>query len=84
MEEAWKTWSIKTTNQNIKALPLLIIWGAWLARNASIFQDRNSILDIIVAQGLSILSHFPQDKGTAPVRFVQQEHVDFSETLGLL
>lgn len=49
-----------------------------MARNASIFQDINSIPDINAAQGLSILSHFPQDKGTAPVRFIQQEQVDFS------
>jgi hypothetical protein len=34
IEEAWRTWVTNPSNNIIKALPLIINWGAWLARNA--------------------------------------------------
>jgi hypothetical protein len=59
LEMAWKNWSRDPRNKEIKALPLLISWGIWLARNAEIFKEKSSIPEVIVAQSLSILSHFP-------------------------
>jgi hypothetical protein len=34
MESAWKTWTNTRGNKGIKALPLLLSWGIWLARNS--------------------------------------------------
>jgi hypothetical protein len=50
-------------NRNIKALPLILNWVVWLARNAVIFRDKSSLPEILVSQGLSTLEHFPQEKG---------------------
>lgn len=78
IEQAWRNWVSNPTNNSIKALPLLINWGAWLARNASISNAHSSIPEHIVAEGLSILSHFPQGKDHNPVRPVVEELVDHS------
>jgi len=55
---------------------LIVNWGVWLAINASIFQDKVSLLEIIAAQGLIILSNFPQLKGTGSVQVIQNKYVD--------
>jgi hypothetical protein len=62
IEDSWKDWSASRSNENIKAIPLLIMWGVWLARNVTIFKDTISSLDHIVIHCLDILSHFPQRK----------------------
>jgi hypothetical protein len=40
MESAWKTWTDTPGNKDFKALPLLISWGIWLARNSEIFKEK--------------------------------------------
>jgi hypothetical protein len=37
VEEAQKYWTSTATNNDIIALPLLVCWGTWLARNSTIF-----------------------------------------------
>jgi hypothetical protein len=59
VELAWKSWLQTPVYKSIKALPLIVCWGIWLARNKAIFQDSPSLPEIVVSQGLSILSHFP-------------------------
>jgi hypothetical protein len=59
LELAWKAWIRDPSHKELKALPLLISWGIWLARNAIIFKEKASIPEAIAAQSLSILSHFP-------------------------
>lgn len=34
---AWDVWWHESTEENRKALPLIISWGVWLARNRAIF-----------------------------------------------
>jgi hypothetical protein len=77
VEEAWKSWVTDATTSNIRALPLLICWGTWLARNSSIFHDKPN-LEVIATQYLSILSHFPREKGRRPSRTTQEELMDCS------
>jgi hypothetical protein len=43
LEMAWKNWTGDPRNKEIKALPLLLSWGIWLARNAKIFKEKASI-----------------------------------------
>jgi hypothetical protein len=76
IEEAWREWMTNPQNQNIKSLPLIINWGVWLAQNSVIFNEKYSIPEHIVAQSLSILSHFPQGKDEPQVRNVVAETVD--------
>jgi len=49
-----------------------------LVRNASIFNDRSSILECIASHGLSILSNFPQGKDHNLVKPEVEELVDHS------
>jgi hypothetical protein len=71
-------WVTNPTNRNIKSIPLIKNWGDWLARNASIFKDSPSILEHIVVEILSILSHLPQEKEHVPIRHITKETVDTS------
>jgi ribonuclease HI len=79
LELAWKNWTCDPRNKEIKSLPLLISWGIWLARNARIFKEKASIPEVIVAQSLSILSHFPQSKEAPTLRVRKQEAIDSSK-----
>jgi hypothetical protein len=78
IEEAWRSWLQNRDYRKIKALPLLIGLGAWLARNAAIFKDRPSLLEILAVQALSILSHFPQEKDHPAIYIVQPDIIDQS------
>ena len=59
VEEAWKSWVSNATTRNIMSLPLLICGGTWLEKNSSIFHNKAIPLEVIAAQCLSILAHFP-------------------------
>jgi ribonuclease HI len=78
LEQAWKDWLQVPKFKKIKALPLLVSWGIWLARNSTIFKDKASIPEIIAAQGLSILSHFPQEKDIPAICINLPELIDSS------
>lgn len=78
IEEAWRTWVQDHIFKNIKALPIIILWGVWIARNVVIFKDKASLPDIIDAQNLAILAHFPQGKDSPPPRQVVAKQIDFS------
>lgn len=79
VEAAWQSWLQRRDHTKIKSLPLLISWGAWLARNADIFKDRPSLPEIIAGRALSILSHFPQKKACPAIRIVCVEQIDQSK-----
>ena len=66
MEDAWKAWSSSRQTIQLKALPLIHIWGIWLARNRSIFLEKASSLEEVARKGLDIISYFPQERCKAP------------------
>jgi hypothetical protein len=39
LEQAWQDWWSNRENKVFRALPLLIIWGVWIARNTLIFNE---------------------------------------------
>jgi hypothetical protein len=43
-----------------------------------IFNDRPYIPEIVLAQGLIIISHFPREKDSPAVRIIQLEQIDYS------
>jgi len=79
VEQAWKYWVSNPTNQNIKVLPLILCWGAWLERNNVIFNNNLSTPNCIVAQVVSILSFFPQEKEGPPSRSIGGIQIDKSK-----
>ena len=68
LEDAWKSWLTSPQLAHIKALPLIHIWGVWIAQNKAIFQDKTSSPEATAKQGLGILSYFPQTKDDPSVR----------------
>jgi hypothetical protein len=79
VEEAWKDWLSSPINRSIKALPLILNWGIWLARNATVFKDKPSLPELLVAQGLNILAHFPQEKEMRGARIIREEDIDHNK-----
>jgi len=59
VNSAWERWWRNAPNANLKTLPLLVIWGIWLARNGAIFQERASIPEIVSAQAVGIFKALP-------------------------
>jgi len=66
LEEAWKTWISFPAYQESISLPLLVIWGIWLARNSSIFKDKEVSPEVIAVKSISIFTAFRQK--SRPVR----------------
>ena len=75
MEDAWKYWSTSPLNLKLRALPLLYIWGIWLAKNKAIFLEKSSSPEEVAKQGLDILSYFPQTKDLLAPRFITEEQI---------
>lgn len=78
MVEALLNWTQNSANRPIRlirALPLIICWGIWLARNNSIFHDPLKATNLVATQGLSILS-FPQEKGALAIRIITEESIN--------
>jgi len=63
-------------NHPYKALPSIISWGVWIARNSTILQYKLASLDLIASNGLGIIYFFPQEEGTTAIRFIYEEVVD--------
>jgi hypothetical protein len=78
LEMTWKNWLQDPAHKKIKAFPLLISWGIWLARNSTIFKEKATVPEIIAATSLSILAHFPQEKNKPAIRAIQPELIDSS------
>jgi len=57
---AWDLWWRRTPQKKLKSLPLLIIWGIWLARNKAIFQDIPSLPDLTCVMAVGFYNAFPE------------------------
>jgi hypothetical protein len=79
LEQAWKASIHDPRFKELKSLPLIISWGIWLARDAAIFKDKASLLERIIAQSLTILSHFPQSKEGPTLQLKQTESINKSK-----
>jgi hypothetical protein len=76
LEEILRIWCENKNLKRYKALPIIISWGTWIARNVILFEDKN-ILDIqCTSQGLNILSLFKQIKNEKTQRKIHVEEVN--------
>lgn len=66
------------TVKRYKALPLIVPWGIWLSRNASLFEDRYLLPLQCAMQSLLIINSFPQLKADKPIRQIDEEITDRS------
>lgn len=60
MTEAWTNWWQQHREGNMWNLPLIISWGVWIARNKSIFQDKEIVGAISATLSVSIFSSIPK------------------------
>ena len=58
--EAWESWWRRTNQKQHKILPLLVIWGVWMARNQAIFKDASSIPAITGTLSVGLFNSFPE------------------------
>lgn len=72
--EGWHNWCIDPGLRKFRALPLLVIWGVWLARNQYIFSDKVCLPVITASQSCGLLSFPPQNPKRK--RFVGLVEVD--------
>ena len=54
----FKEWFDKRELKNFRAVPYLVIWGIYLARNSSIFEDKQTPPFQVIAQAVALLSSF--------------------------
>jgi hypothetical protein len=55
-----KRWSSNNETSNFRALPLIVEWVVWLARNSNLFEYKEIIPQQCAIQSMNILSAFPQ------------------------
>ena len=55
-----RSWHVKKDTKKIRALPLNIAWGIWLARNLKLFEGKETLPLKCDVQALNILNAFPQ------------------------
>jgi len=75
---AWEDWWRRTTIQKHKYLPLLVIWGIWLARNKAIFNDKPSLPEITAVQSVGLFKSLPEHLRAAKQRRVLDVEIDRS------
>ena len=56
---AWDSWWRRTPQKQHKILPLLVIWGIWLARNKAIFKETPSTSAITGAMSVGFFNSYP-------------------------
>jgi len=74
----WEGWWRRTTNKKHKFLPLLVIWGIWLARNKAIFNDKPCLPEITAVQSVGIFKSLPEHLRAANQRRILEVEIDHS------
>lgn len=75
LQEVWKKWWQLYPNGNMRNLPLIISWGVWIARNRSIFQDKETPVTIRAIQSISIYTSIPEPEEIQPQRRDTEVHI---------
>ena len=60
VNSAWDRWWRSFSRSKLKALPLIIIWGIWLARNGAIFENKACLPAITSAQSVGLYKALPE------------------------
>jgi hypothetical protein len=63
LEQAWRNWWENLSYKRYRILPLLIIWGVWLARNEAIFNEVSIAPEKTSLNSLAIFSSFAPSEG---------------------
>ena len=58
LEGAFLRWWWSRATKALWAIPLIISWGVWLARNAAIINDQTQVPSVIAIKAIGIVKHF--------------------------
>jgi hypothetical protein len=82
LEHSWHTWWNNKDYKHLKSLPLLVIWGVWLARNSFIFKGLPLSHEISAANSIALLPSFSSQKTSPPTRRTQELVLDRTSPWG--
>jgi len=82
LEQAWKSWVSNPAYNDLTSLPLIVIWGTWLARNSVIFKDKEVSPEISAVKSISILAAFPQRTSLPKIKNLSVVEIDKSRPWG--
>ena len=68
--------------KHIIALPIIISWFIWKARNQSCFNDITPITCFLSSFCLGLLNSYPMDNSVLNIRNVVEENIDTSSPWG--
>ena len=75
---AWDSWWRRTPQKQHKMLPMLVIWGIWIARNKAIFKNLPSTPAIIGMMAAGFYNSFPVYIRAARERRLLEVNIDRS------
>ena len=68
--------------KHIIALPIIVSWFIWKARNQSCFNDITSMPCLVSSFSLGLLNSYPQDNSVLNIMNVVEENIDTSYPWG--
>eukprot|EP00253_Pinus_taeda_P010845 PITA_10845 len=66
LDAAWRKWWQTYPEGNLRNLPLIFCWGVWLARNKSLFQDKDTPTSVIATNITAIYTALPPPEDKKP------------------
>jgi len=82
LEQAWKTWVSNPVYKESISLPLIAIWGTWLARNSSIFKDKEVSPELTAVKSINIFAAFPHKSRSVKTRNLSIVEIEKSKPWG--
>jgi hypothetical protein len=82
LDHSWFTWWKTRAFKHLRALPLLVIWGVWLAQNSFIFKGTPPSPEITVARSVALLPSFLSQSPRLSTRQPQEVVIDSSSPWG--
>ena len=84
LEGDFLRWCSSGEPKALQALPPIISWGVWLARNLVTFNDQPQSLTVLEAKAIGIIVHFPQLKAIPSICLIRQEQINKEISWGYL
>jgi len=76
IEEAIEIWIRNQDTDGVKALPIIVLLGIWLARNSAKFEERFIVPFLSATQSFNILKSIPWKKIVKAPRHIIKEVID--------
>lgn len=75
VQEVWEKWWRNYPGWKMRNLPPIICWGIWIARNRSIFMEKETTAESIAIQSSAILESIPDSEEGSNTRQIREEQI---------